>query len=80
MLATAGRANFGIIHGFDNLLGTKYLDSTAQAEWIMIRFVPFDDAERTWSVRSIAPGRHVRVSVLFLSSFISDRFDSHIHM
>ena len=72
MVATAGGADFGIIHGFDNFLGTKYLDSTVLAEWIMIRFESFDNTERTWSARSVVPGRQVRISVLSLGSFIPD--------
>ena len=79
MIAAASGANFGIVYGFDNFLGTKYFDSTVPAEWIMVRFESFDGAERTGFARFVAPGRHVRVSVLFLSSFISDRFDSYIH-
>ena len=79
VVQTASGTNFGIIHGFNNFFGTKYLDSTAPVEWIMVRFESFDGTERTGFVRSVVPGRQVRISVLSLGSFISDRFDSYIH-
>ena len=79
MIAAASGANFGIVYGFDNFLGTKYFDSTVPAEWIMVRFESFDGAERTGFVIFVAPGRQVRVSVLFLSSFISDQKKNTVH-
>ena len=36
VVQTAGGTNFGIIHGFNNFLGTKLLDSTAPVEWIVV--------------------------------------------
>ena len=47
MLAAASGANFGIVYGFDNILGTKHFYSTVPAEWIMVRYESFDGAERT---------------------------------
>ena len=36
MVATAAGTNSAIIYGFNNFLGTKFLDPTASAEWIMV--------------------------------------------
>ena len=36
MIATAAGTNSGIIYGFNNFLGTKFLDSTVSAQRIMV--------------------------------------------
>ena len=81
MGATAAGTNFGIIYGFNDFLGTKFLDPTAPAERIMICFETLDSTERAGSAVFVlvVPGRQVRISVLLLGDFVLDCFHSYIH-
>ena len=81
MSAIAAGANFGIVHGLDDLRGAELLDSTSPGEREMVSVKPLDSAEETGSAVPflIVPGLKKGVLILFLGEFGTNRFHSHIH-
>ena len=72
MVATTAGTNSGVIHGLNDFLGTKFPDSTALDERVVICFKTLDGAERAGSLDSVLVvlGMRVRISVLILKNFL----------
>ena len=81
MVATTAGTNSGIIQGFNDFLGTKFPDSTAPDERVVICFKTLDCAERAgWLVSvPVVLGMRVRISVLVFRNFVPDCFYPYIH-